>query len=93
MTKKFSGTRKNSREKLIDSTKGWPLCPKREPTVLISKLTFLLLRQKKLKWNVLLSNRWEDKDRIITYTRLLIEKGFGSMDIGQGQYTAKQKGF
>ena len=45
----FLGKPKNSREKLIDSTKGWPLCPKREPTVLISKLTFLFIKTKEIK--------------------------------------------
>ena len=36
----FLGKPKNSRDLLIASTKGWPPCPKREPTALISKLTF-----------------------------------------------------
>ena len=80
-------------KKLKVLTKDWPLCPKREPTALTRKLKFLFLRQKKLKLNVLLRNHWDKENKIITYTRLLIFKGFGSMDIKQGRYTAKQKGF
>ena len=43
-------------KKLKVLTKDWPLCPKREPTALISKLTFLSLRQKKLEWNEIFSS-------------------------------------